>query len=98
MSKIRYREIYDPMDEIIGQFLSGAEKHPTEDDIIHAIDIKYSKIHREVLYLRRQKYKPQQIMKILHIGEMAYKKAIERLKYNGDWKEYKMAGVKEERK
>ena len=80
MQRVRYREIDDPVDEIISRFLSGVGRHPTEDDLNDAIDKKYAKINIEVLYLRRQRFSPQEIMKILHIGEMAYAKAVKELK------------------
>jgi hypothetical protein len=92
MSKTKYRDIYDPVEEIIGRFLSGVGNHPSEDDLISAIDHKYANIHWEVLYLKRQGYKPEQIMKILNIGEMSYQRAIDTLQSGGHWKEYKKHG------
>lgn len=85
---MRYRDIHDPMDEIIGRYLSREENQPTEDDLIEAIDKKYRTIHWDVLYLKRQGKSPKQIQKILGIGEISYHKAVLKLKNGGRWKEY----------
>ena len=84
----KFRELHDPMDEIIGKFLSLEERQPTEDDIIRAIDEKYRTIHLDILYLKRQGLQQEEIQKALGIGEISYLKAIKKLKTQGAWKEY----------
>lgn len=86
--RIRYIDIEDPLDEIIGKYLGAEMRQPTEDDLIRAIDEKYRKIHWCILFLKRQGFQAKEIMKTLNIGEVSYGKAVEALKEIGHWKEY----------
>jgi hypothetical protein len=83
---MNYREIRDPIETVISR-LYVMQFNP-EEAIIDAIDQKYGSIHWDILYLKRRGLNKKKIMKILHIGDVSYEKALSVLKHYGQWKNY----------
>lgn len=83
-----YREIKDPMEDIVSRYLSR-ENQPSEDALIAVIDYKYRILPWQLNTLYRQGFKKHEIMQVLGIGEMAYEQTVQQLRQRKKWKEYK---------